>query len=472
MIDEQGKPTKEDTREETHPHKFVGSGFLLFASTLVINVGGWLYWLVISKLTTPSVVGDATSVYSLALFAATLAQLGLEYPLLKRSHDNRSKILGTTLVIELAIVLAFLPAVYFVIVNFYEEGLEEFYFLGAIMIFFLAVKFVARFALLGIVNARTVLFLEVGGTVVKFVAGFLLVSMGLGVFGILLSFVLYAIVVAVTTLLEARKSFKLSFGGTKFSRQIIIEGLVNFPSKISSILIVSLSVVLLASFGIPSSEIGIFYIITMLTTAVGTLAASTAYMSIPASSMANRDLSHGSQRIGLVLTAPLIVVLIVLPEPVLSVIGEEYILGNIELVILAIGIFPLIIVRNAISKFNNTDEKAKLIVLGSMLSGSFIVLFLILVPMYGILGAAYSMTISFVLTAILSAIWSERRSFRPIAFTGLSILGGVGAGLLATYALDLWILSAVVSLVTTCSILLALKCISVKELRRIIKTIA
>lgn len=471
MNDEQRKPTEEERKEEIHPHKFVGSGFLLFAGTLAVSIGGWLYWLVISRLTTPSEIGDATSIYSLAVLAGTLAQLGLEYPLLKRSYDNRSKILGTALIIELTIALAFLPVVYLVIENFYDQGLREFYFLAAILIIFSAISFVARYALLGLSDARTILILDVVSTIVKFTAGFLLVSIGLGAFGILLSFALQTLALAVGALIVARKSFALSFGGIKFSRQIIIEGLVNLPSKASSVLIINLSVVLLASFGVSSSEIGIFYIITMISVAIGAFAVNTALMSIPASSMSNRDLSRSSERIGLVFTAPIIVVLIVVPEVVLSVIGEEYVGGKIELVILAIGIFPLIIVRNAISKFNNKDEKTKLLVFGSSLSGSFIVFFLLLVPAYGISGAAYSITLSFVLPAILSIIWSERKSLRFVAFTGLSIVAGISSGIVVNYALNLWILSTVVALASTITIILALRCTSVKEISTMIKGI-
>ena len=62
---------------------FVTPGFLLFLDNLVVSIAGWIYWVVISKLTSASELGLAVTVYSLVLLVTTIIQLGLEYPLLK-----------------------------------------------------------------------------------------------------------------------------------------------------------------------------------------------------------------------------------------------------------------------------------------------------------------------------------------------------------------------------------------------------
>src|SRR2546422_11577139 len=66
-------------------NKFAGSGILLFTDQLIVAAGGWVYWLMISKFATTSEIGHATALYSLVLIINTVIQLGLEYPLLKRS---------------------------------------------------------------------------------------------------------------------------------------------------------------------------------------------------------------------------------------------------------------------------------------------------------------------------------------------------------------------------------------------------
>ena len=63
--------------------KLINSSLLLFVDQLVVGAGGWVYWLIISKLASTSEVGLATTVYNLVILIATVVELGLEYPLLQ-----------------------------------------------------------------------------------------------------------------------------------------------------------------------------------------------------------------------------------------------------------------------------------------------------------------------------------------------------------------------------------------------------
>ena len=74
-------------------NKFVAPGFLLSIDLLLVSFVNWIYWLLISRLTTASEVGQATSVYSFAVLTSAIALLGLEYSLVKKSSSERSQIL-------------------------------------------------------------------------------------------------------------------------------------------------------------------------------------------------------------------------------------------------------------------------------------------------------------------------------------------------------------------------------------------
>ena len=194
-------------------------------------------------------------------------------------------------------------------------------------------------------------------------------------------------------------------------------------------LILSLSVVLLASFGISSSEIGIFYVALMVSiVAAGGLASSMAYMVIPASAASKTDLSSSSARIGVSLTAPLVAALITSPKFILSIIGPQYVSAQTILLILSIAILPTAITMNAISKFNNLNDSRKLIAIGSTEILTFLISFFILIEPYGTLGAAFSTLIAFVSSSILSIIWSERTLIKYFAVSGIAILSGVSCG--------------------------------------------
>ena len=384
----------------------------------------------------PSEIGNATTVFSLVILISTFAQLGLEYPLLKRSSVQRSQILGTALVIELIITVALIPVINHVVNVLYEGSLQSFALIPVGIFLLSSLNFVARFVLLGISDARTVLIITMAGTATKLVLGYTLVSMGFGAFGMLLALLLEALIEGALYLTISSKKFSFKVGSIEYFKEIVKDGLVNTPSKLSKMLILSLSIVLLASFGVNSSEVGIFYVALMISLVAGSFASSMAYMVIPASTRSKNDLSTDSMRFSLSLTAPLIAALIVAPKSILSVIGPDYTSAETILLVLSIGILPSSIAINAISKFNYLGKSRELIAIGSIQILAFLVPFWFLVPQYGTLGAAVSMLIAFVSSSIPSVLWSEKKSMRYIGNSAIAIVSGFTLGYLVGTIFD------------------------------------
>ena len=308
-------------------NNFVGQGVLLFIDQILIAATNWIFWLIISKFTHVSEIGQATVIYSLVLLFSTISQLGLEYPLLKKSVSHRSSILISALVVETIITIVLIPVLYYIgSTNAYHALASSYTWITIGLFVFTSIGFVARFALLGISDARSILIWDIIGTASKFILGFALVFIGLGAFGILLSFLFYSLVITIATLSLSIKKF----GITKYNEihwhsdtflQLIREAFINTPAKFSRILILSLSVVLLGFFGASDAGIGVFYMTMMISIVIASLASSISYTVIPASSLAKSDLTEGSLRIVLSLTSPLITALAVAPVYILSMLG-------------------------------------------------------------------------------------------------------------------------------------------------------
>jgi O-antigen/teichoic acid export membrane protein len=332
--------------------------------------------------------------------------------------------------------------------------------------------FVSRFALLGTSDVKSVLIIDVIGTGIKFVVGYTLVLLGFGAFGLLLSFLLQNLVISGATLAVARRrKFGFRPGNLKYTKEIIRDGLVNTPSKFSRMFILSLSVVLLASFGVKSSEIGIFYVALMVSiVATGGLALNMAYMVLPASAVSRTDLSSSSTRITVTLIAPIIAALITCPKFVLSIIGTQYIPAETILLILSISILPFAITINAVSKFNNLGKSRKLVCVGVTEVLAFLLTFFFLVPNYGTIGAAFSTLIAFVSSSVLSIIWLERASIRYITTSGISITAGVAAGYIASSTTALHPLELIfIPIIVSATVILALKNTSANEIGQLAK---
>jgi O-antigen/teichoic acid export membrane protein len=455
-------------------NKFIGQGILLFIDQILVSVTNWLYWIVISRLASTSEIGQATSVYSLVLLIATVSQIGLEYPLLKRSSLHRSQILGTALAIELIITSGSIAAVIFLAnTDMYHASLGGYVLLVAVaLLVFSPISFIARFALLGISNARSVLVFDIAATSAKFLTAYILLSMGFGAFGILFSFMIASLVAAITMLLIAGRRLSLRPVRDKGSIiEVIKEGLSNAPSKLSRTMIITLSVILLVPFGISDSDIGIFYIALMISIVGAGLATSMSFTVIPASTELKADLSSGSLRIGLSFTAPLIAALVVAPGDILSIIGTEYAAADTILLVLSMAILPTAIVMNAISKFNNSGEQRKIIAIGLIQIAVFLTSFVVLVPYYGSLGAAYSILIAYAASTAYALCWFEWAERRYIANSIVAVVLGCAAGYAINLMLHHSLATVAMSVIITSVILLALKNTSISEIRQLIETL-
>jgi O-antigen/teichoic acid export membrane protein len=434
-------------------------------------VGGWLFWLVVSKFTSASQIGEATTIYSLVMLVSTVTQLGLEYPLLKYSSTNKTKIVSTVLSTKLVFTLASIPIMVYITTNIYGYPIEhEFTWIAIASVLLTSVTFVTRYALLGLSSVKHVLLYEGIGTSIKFILGFLLVANGYGAFGILLSFLAYSIVVTGGTLILVKSSLSFSLGDRKFFKQIISEGLSNTPSKLSRLFVIELSIVLLALFGLASADAGIFYIASMVSFAAASFALSTAFMVIPASSSSSKDLSSGSMRIGLSLTVPIITVILVSPTGILSLIGDQYESGGTVLFILGLGILPFIIGINGTSRLNNLGKQKEILIMGAAQTAAFLLSFVFFVPQLGILGAAYSVVIGFIVSAIISITWLEKIAIRYILFSMVAIAAGYGLGeAIIHIATMYYVVGMLASIIASFVILLVVKNTSLREIRQIIR---
>jgi O-antigen/teichoic acid export membrane protein len=452
--------------------KFVSSSALLLIDHLVVAAGNWGYWIIIAKLTSVSEVGEATTLYSLVALVAAISQLGLQYPILRKSYDNGSLIIWPTFVIQLTLVLITIPIFVFVLENLYGGSLERFIVIAILFMAAFSLSFVFRYALLGISHVKEVLLIDTLALCVKLIVGYILVTMGLGAFGILLSFLIQDAMTAIIFLVLASRFFRFTIvRKMKYYKEILRDGLVNMPFLLSRVLVFSLTIVLLAWFGISSSHIGVFYIALMMSMIIAETVSNMAYMVIPASAISKTDLTAQSMRFSITVTAPVLAALLISPTALLSVIGTEYAEGATVLVTLTIGTFPLVIVMNIMSKFNYLGELRKLLLVGSVRILTLVAAFLLLVPQYGILGAAFSILLANIVSALLAIFWSKD-FIRYVINSGISILAGWSIGYVIgglSGGISNSLAGILISGFATSVFVIALKNTSIDEITRILK---
>jgi O-antigen/teichoic acid export membrane protein len=126
---------------------------------------------------------------------------------------------------------------------------------------------------------------------------------------------------------------------------------------------------------------------------------------------------------------------------------------------------------NAISKFNNSGEHKKIVAIGLIQIAGFLASFVVLVPYHGTLGAAYSILIAYTASSVCALCWSERAERRYIANSMVAVVLGCAAGYAISLMLDHSLATVATSVIITSVILLALKNISISEMRQLIETV-
>jgi O-antigen/teichoic acid export membrane protein len=136
--------------------------------------------------------------------------------------------------------------------------------------------------------------------------------------------------------------------------------------------------------------------------------------------------------------------------------------------ILSIGIIPFSIVTVGISKFNYLGEVRKLTAIGAIQVTSFVILFFLFTATYGMVGAAISVLMSYILSALPCMVWSDRMLVRYVLNSIIAVTVGGGIG----YAVNLSqlnsILAMAIAVMISLSFLITLKNTSITEIRSLI----
>jgi len=140
----------------------------------------------------------------------------------------------------------------------------------------------------------------------------------------------------------------------------------------------------------------------------------------------------------LISSTTLILIYTVFSKTMLSILfGQEYMVGSIALTILVLGNIPYVLALSS-NKVLLALKKTRLIMTASIISAIInIVLNLILIPKYGINGAAIATGISFVIMGVMLMFFTNKIThIKPINQNCVKIILSAAISLIATYVLN------------------------------------
>ena len=121
---------------------------------------------------------------------------------------------------------------------------------------------------------------------------------------------------------------------------------------------------------------------------------------------------------------------------------------------------------------NNQNKTKELLLLGIVLVSTLLITFWIFVPIYGIMGSALAIFVSYTICSVLASRWFERTIVRHVITAGVSIALGwtLGYTLNSFTDVNTYVVLAA-STVLSFLLILGLKHISGFELKQMVKSV-
>ncbi len=392
-------PDLEDTKTPTGLEKVFSSGLWVYLANIVNAVTGFVYWLLISKIANPSVVGLVSATIGLAGVLSSLLNLGMSTGLIrllgeyikKDSRKSRKYFWTVFLFYESLAVLTFIV---FIVLYVNSIGFAEYTPLMIVLAsVYVLMNLAPIFMAVFIASLRTFIYFisMLVGNIFRIIIGVLLVFFGQGWIGALIGFYAMLLVVDIIGLVFSTKLFGLR---PVFSKNIIRHVMeVSIPSWLPNTILIlgqQLAVIVLyASTGAIST--GKFYIALMISNFVSGLALSIQVSLlgyISRLSDGRKRIAWNSFRIGFLLTLTLIIPLSLYSEQVLGLLGNEYRGAWLDLIILSIASLLMtfgVVIRNLSYAYNMYRD---VLIIGLATSIPRLLLYVYLTPIYGSIGTS------------------------------------------------------------------------------------
>lgn len=403
--------------------KLVRSGFWLYLSSIANTLSGFIYWLLISRLAGPRVLGLTTATIGLAALVTGVTSFGITIALQRFVGECRGKgdpgceseyFWGAFLVSTaayagtgLALILAGLAGSGF---SSYSPLMLE----AAGILVMLGLWGVVYSYVVATLETKLVFMAALIGNTVKITAGILLVYLGFGWIGVTAGYASsWAVMLALLSPRTIGRNLPLTIPGLDRVRNLFKAGLSNWAPTVLTILGQWLAVI--AVFGYSGAvQTGYYYVANTIAGFV--LGISTMIMGVmvpvlSGMSDGRKRLAWNALRISLAVIAPISGYLVFYPESILGLLGHTYTRASLVLSVLSLGYIPVLLTAGVFNLVYAYGMYRESLLIGLYQNVPRVILYLILTPMLQGLGTALSMAIGGVTGLAYALIVSRRIGF-------------------------------------------------------------
>jgi O-antigen/teichoic acid export membrane protein len=399
----------------------VGKGAAyIYVEVFVASISGYILWLILSKITTPDVIGTSSTVVSFAYILAAIVSLGIPNGLPRhlgkmfseqKLDDARIFVKASLLLTTIGIVAASATLLVFKDYWFMKSLDFSLVILCILIMGSLSMATLFRYIIISSFRTKLLVSRQLVSSGVRIGLSITLVLMGIGALGLTIAYSLSQILAAVLTAIIVANIFKAFRTTTTISlkescKSTLEAGIASWiPMSITTLGSQAGTIFVFGVSG--SSQAGTYFIAFSLVSALLMIATSLLSAAFPALSAMKDGRKRFSWRIikiSLIISLPISCPLIFYSEDVLGLLGKDYVGGSTILTVLLLSVLPSAVTTGVNTLVYSYGNYRQVLEIGIAVSVPRVMLYFILVPIYGGTGAALSYTLGSIIGFIVSVV--------------------------------------------------------------------
>lgn len=395
----------------------------IYSENLIGLFSAYILWIFISKVVTPDIIGITSMMLSIVIIFATILEMGVSTGasrfLAKSFSEKRT---ADTLVLVRGSFIIILPGILIssLMIFFFREWIYtniEFYLVlsSLPLIGMFVIGGLLRSILVASLQTRSLPKIMLIGSICKVIPTVVLVLFGTGVLGFIVGYLISSIVtiillsfIIVTMFVSIEKQSTINLFSA--CKTIFIAGV---PAWISNIIgIVGLHLGTIIVFGtVGASQAGSYFIASSIFFAISSIRSSLFDVGFPVVSAMDdqrKRLVWKLIKMSLVITLPISSTVIGYSDDIMNFIGMNYLHGSIALKILMLSVLPGAFTHGLTILVYSYGNYRRVLAIGVGVNLSRILLYFMLVPLFGNSGAAVSLTAGTIIGFVVSLVIAKK----------------------------------------------------------------
>jgi len=386
---------------------------------------GYAFWFVLAKMTTPEIIGTVSAVVSMAAIFVTASGLGVAWvtPRFLGKYFSEQKFGDVKVYIKASLLLvtigitASIAGIFLVQQSFIQTFRIDFNLLIVAMILITSsvIGMLFRSVIIASLRTKILPLINILSSSGKLVLAIVLVLLGGDALGAAIGFtfapILASILLAFFTLRilkHSKRNVELRVGQCiksifPASRAVWISGLISVTGLHLGIIVV------FGSQG--SSQAGVYFIALSIMTVIGAVMGSLMTIALPVLSRmkdGRKRLTWRITKISLIVTLPLSSIIIFYSKEFMGFFGKSFVDGSSSLEILLLTIIPMALNAAIINLALTYGNYRQVLAIGLSANIPRALLYFILVPIYGGVGAAEAYVIGSIIGLVTSMVIAKK----------------------------------------------------------------